>query len=185
MRRWRTARPTGGCQLEARRGKLCRVLSLRTGASGIFADHALEQPAEKIVETERPDGAAHLRAWHRHRRPATIGRVPSRAMNDSSFRYALYDGVSSGSEDGSPVGPLMGGFTEFDGGVTRSTLAAPVSGLLPRPRHDLSFHSEDSGYLRDGAALAGARRCARRPGLRSGKADLAVEGDHGRGQDDH
>ena len=35
-----------------------------------------------------------------------------------TFRYALYDGVSSGSEDGSPVAPPMGDFKASDGGVT-------------------------------------------------------------------
>ena len=35
-----------------------------------------------------------------------------------AFRYALYDGVKTGSEDGMPLAPLMGRFTDFDGGVT-------------------------------------------------------------------
>ena len=35
-----------------------------------------------------------------------------------AFRYALYDGIKTGSEDGSPLAPLMGRFTDFDGGVT-------------------------------------------------------------------
>ena len=35
-----------------------------------------------------------------------------------AFRYALYDGVKTGSEDGTPLAPLMGRFTDFDGGVT-------------------------------------------------------------------
>jgi len=34
------------------------------------------------------------------------------------FRYALYDGVATGSEGGKPVAPLMGRFTGYDGGVT-------------------------------------------------------------------
>jgi phenylpropionate dioxygenase-like ring-hydroxylating dioxygenase large terminal subunit len=35
-----------------------------------------------------------------------------------SLRSALADGTVSGSEDGRPVAPLMGRFTNFDGGVT-------------------------------------------------------------------
>ena len=35
-----------------------------------------------------------------------------------AFRYALYDGVKTGSADGTPLAPLMGRFTDFDGGVT-------------------------------------------------------------------
>lgn len=35
-----------------------------------------------------------------------------------SLRSALADGAVSGSEDGRPLGPLMGGFSSFDGGVT-------------------------------------------------------------------
>jgi len=34
------------------------------------------------------------------------------------FRYSLYDGVSTGSADGSPLAPLMGQFGAFDGGAT-------------------------------------------------------------------
>ena len=35
-----------------------------------------------------------------------------------AFRYALYDGVKTGSKDGQPLAPLMGRFSDFDGGVT-------------------------------------------------------------------
>jgi phenylpropionate dioxygenase-like ring-hydroxylating dioxygenase large terminal subunit len=35
-----------------------------------------------------------------------------------TFRYALFDDVLTGSEDGKPVAPLMGKFTAYDGGVT-------------------------------------------------------------------
>lgn len=35
-----------------------------------------------------------------------------------AFRYALYDGVKTGSKDGQPLSTLMGRFTDFDGGVT-------------------------------------------------------------------
>ncbi len=35
-----------------------------------------------------------------------------------SYRYALYDGIKTGSKDGMPVAPLMGKFAGYDGGVT-------------------------------------------------------------------
>jgi len=55
-----------------------------------------------------------------------------------TFRYALYDGVSSGSEDGSPVGPLMGRFSEFDGGVTSIHLGG-TSFLVCYPDHGMIY----------------------------------------------
>lgn len=80
--------------------------------------HALEQPLERI---EALNAAMEARtcalgidigqadSWQNSRQ----GREAIHA-----FRYALYDGVQSGSEDGRPVAPLMGRFTDFDGGVT-------------------------------------------------------------------
>ena len=46
-----------------------------------------------------------------------------------SFRYALYDGILTGSEGGKPVAPLMGQFKSYDGGVT-STHVGPASFLV-------------------------------------------------------
>jgi phenylpropionate dioxygenase-like ring-hydroxylating dioxygenase large terminal subunit len=66
-----------------------------------------------------------------------------------SVRSALAEGAVSGSEDGRPLAPLMGQFSDYDGGVTffdvgltSSFLAYPDHGLIYRfiPR---SVHSTD------------------------------------------
>jgi phenylpropionate dioxygenase-like ring-hydroxylating dioxygenase large terminal subunit len=80
--------------------------------------HALEQPIERIQKLNA-DLEARTRAlgveilsadrWQNSR---------SGQETIDAFRYALYDGVASGSEDGSAVAPLMGQFAASDGGVT-------------------------------------------------------------------
>lgn len=55
-----------------------------------------------------------------------------------AFRYALYDGVSSGSRDGSPVAPLMGEFTAYDGGVTSIHVAGSTF-LVCYPDHGMIY----------------------------------------------
>ena len=54
------------------------------------------------------------------------------------FRYALYDGVKTGSEDGSPLAPLMGEFTDYDGGVT-STHFGPASFFVAYADHGVIY----------------------------------------------
>ncbi len=54
------------------------------------------------------------------------------------FRYALYEGVSTGSQDGGPVAPLMGRFTEYDGGVTSIHLGG-TSFLVCYPDHGMIY----------------------------------------------
>ncbi len=80
--------------------------------------HALEQPLDRIQE---------LNAKMEERTRALGVNVVagnhwqnSVAGNETihTFRYALYDGAWSGSENGSPLAPPMGDFTGFDGGVT-------------------------------------------------------------------
>jgi phenylpropionate dioxygenase-like ring-hydroxylating dioxygenase large terminal subunit len=80
--------------------------------------HALEQPPERIEQ---------LNARMEERTRALGVDVLTRNHWQSSaagsetihtFRYALYDGVATGSEDGSPLAPPMGDFTQSDGGVT-------------------------------------------------------------------
>ena len=103
-----------------------------------------------------------------------------------TFRYALYDGVSSGSEDGSPVGPLMGRFSEFDGGVTSIHLGG-TSFLVCYPDHGMIYRfipkSVDTCEME--LIWLVTRRCRRGQGLRPRKADLALEGHDRRRQDDH
>jgi phenylpropionate dioxygenase-like ring-hydroxylating dioxygenase large terminal subunit len=53
-------------------------------------------------------------------------------------RYSLYDGASTGSEDGRPVAPLMGAFTDYDGGVT-SVHFAPSSFFIAYSDHGVLY----------------------------------------------
>ncbi|HTW29597.1 MAG TPA: aromatic ring-hydroxylating dioxygenase subunit alpha [Acetobacteraceae bacterium] len=55
-----------------------------------------------------------------------------------AFRYALYDGVATGSPDGEPVAPLMGAFTGYDGGVTSIHLG-PASFLVAYADHGVIY----------------------------------------------
>jgi Rieske 2Fe-2S family protein len=53
-------------------------------------------------------------------------------------RSALYDGTVSGSQDGGPVAPLMGSFSDYDGGVTFIDIG-PTSTFLAYPDHGLIY----------------------------------------------
>ena len=55
-----------------------------------------------------------------------------------SLRSALREGAYSGSEDGGPVAPLMGRFTDYDGGVTFIDIG-PTSTFLAYPDHGLIY----------------------------------------------
>lgn len=106
--------------------------------------HALEQPLDRIealnaameqrtcalgIEVGQAD------AWQ-------TSRAGAEAIH--AFRYALYDGVKSGSEDGQPVAPLMGRFTEFDGGVTSVHLGG-TSFLVAYPDHGMIYRFIPTG----------------------------------------
>jgi phenylpropionate dioxygenase-like ring-hydroxylating dioxygenase large terminal subunit len=80
--------------------------------------HALEQPLERI---EQLNASLEERTRALGVEIATGNYWQNSAAGHETihtFRYALYDGVSSGSEDGSPVAPPMGDFQGSDGGVT-------------------------------------------------------------------
>jgi Rieske 2Fe-2S family protein len=53
-------------------------------------------------------------------------------------RYSLYDGACTGAEGGAPVAPLMGAFTEYDGGVT-SVHFVPTSFFIAYPDHGVLY----------------------------------------------
>jgi Rieske 2Fe-2S family protein len=100
--------------------------------------HALEQPTARI---------AALNARMIERSAALGVRIDEHNHWDSStggeeavfgFRYALYDGVVTGSEDGKAVAPLMGRFRDYDGGVT-SVHLGPASFLLAYPDHGVIY----------------------------------------------
>jgi phenylpropionate dioxygenase-like ring-hydroxylating dioxygenase large terminal subunit len=55
-----------------------------------------------------------------------------------SMRSALADGAVSGSEDGRPLAPLMGHFTDFDGGITFFDVGL-TSNFLAYPDHGLIY----------------------------------------------
>jgi phenylpropionate dioxygenase-like ring-hydroxylating dioxygenase large terminal subunit len=80
--------------------------------------HVLEQPPEEI-EALNAAMAARTRALG-----LTIGECSPWETSDTgreairSYRYALKAGVQTASADGKPLAPLMGQFTDYDGGIT-------------------------------------------------------------------
>jgi Rieske 2Fe-2S family protein len=100
--------------------------------------HALEKPLDEIATLnqamEARSGMLGLAI------PSADHRVGSRTGEASvfTFRYALYDGVKTGGPDGKPVAPLMGRFTDYDGGVT-STHVAPSSFFIAYPDHGVIY----------------------------------------------
>jgi Rieske 2Fe-2S family protein len=100
--------------------------------------HALEQP---LTQIEGLNQAMEARtAGLGITVPSVDHRVNSSTGEQSifTFRYALYDGVKTGAEDGKPVAPLMGQFTDYDGGVT-STHFAPSSFFIAYPDHGVIY----------------------------------------------
>jgi phenylpropionate dioxygenase-like ring-hydroxylating dioxygenase large terminal subunit len=100
--------------------------------------HALEQPASRMAAlnarmTERSAALGVAIGEHEHWRTSASGEEAV-----FGFRYALYEGVATGSEDGGAVAPLMGGFRDYDGGVT-SVHLGPASFLLAYPDHGVIY----------------------------------------------
>jgi phenylpropionate dioxygenase-like ring-hydroxylating dioxygenase large terminal subunit len=100
--------------------------------------HALEQPAARIATLnarmiERSAALGIAIAEHHHWDPSTGGEEAV-----FGFRYALYDGVATGSADGRAVAPLMGRFRDYDGGAT-SVHLGPASFLLAYPDHGVIY----------------------------------------------
>jgi Rieske 2Fe-2S family protein len=100
--------------------------------------HALEQPLEKIADLNAAMEARTLSFGVIV--PTVDHRVASSTGEASvfTFRYALYDGVKTGAPNGEPVAPLMGVFTDYDGGVT-STHFAPSSFFIAYPDHGVLY----------------------------------------------
>ncbi len=100
--------------------------------------HALEQPTARIAslaaKVEQRTAALGIDI------PLNDHRTPSSSGEETvyGFRYPLYDGVATGSEDGSPLAPLMGRFTDYDGAVT-SVHLAPASFLVAYPDHGVIY----------------------------------------------
>ena len=100
--------------------------------------HALEQPMDQI-EGMNAVMQARTRALG-----LNVGTVNDWAGSDSgreavfTFRYALYDGVKTGARDGHAVAPLMGAFSDYDGGVT-STHLGPASFFIAYCDHGVLY----------------------------------------------
>jgi len=100
--------------------------------------HALEKPLDQIelmnATMQARTAALGLAV------PSVDHRVGSSTGEASvfTFRYALYDGVKTGGPSGHPVAPLMGRFTDYDGGVT-STHFAPSSFFVAYPDHGVIY----------------------------------------------
>jgi phenylpropionate dioxygenase-like ring-hydroxylating dioxygenase large terminal subunit len=100
--------------------------------------HALEQPLAKV---EGLNAALRARtcALGVHIAPVTAWHLSSQGEEAiRCFRYALYDGVATGSEGGAPVAPLMGAFSAYDGGVT-STHCGPASFFVAYADHGVLY----------------------------------------------
>lgn len=100
--------------------------------------HALEQPLETI---EGLNIAMEARTRQLSLSVPSIDHRVGSGSGDASvfvFRYALYDGVKTGGPEGEPVAPLMGGFTDYDGGVT-SAHCAPSSFFIAYPDHGVLY----------------------------------------------
>ena len=100
--------------------------------------HALEQPLSMIAGL---NAMMEARTCAMGVKVGSVDRwVGSETGQEAifSFRYALYDGVKSGSPEGRPVAPLMGAFTGYDGGVT-STHIGPASFCIAYTDHGVLY----------------------------------------------
>ncbi|HEV2503600.1 MAG TPA: aromatic ring-hydroxylating dioxygenase subunit alpha [Mesorhizobium sp.] len=100
--------------------------------------HALEQPLEMI---EKLNQAMEARTCALGIDVVSGDRWQNSAAGQEAihtFRYALYDGVSTGSQDGKPIAPLMGRFSEYDGGVTSIHLGGTTF-LVCYPDHGMIY----------------------------------------------
>lgn len=65
----------------------------------------------------------------------------------SAWRYGLYEGYLTGSEDGQPVAPLMGRFKGYDGGAGDFHLG-PVTFMLNYPDHCVLYRFVPRGLTK-------------------------------------
>jgi Rieske 2Fe-2S family protein len=100
--------------------------------------HALEQPPARVEALnarmrERASALGLDFPEHDHWVASTSG---GEAI--FGFRYALYDGIETGSADGRAVAPLMGRFRAYDGGAT-SVHFGPASFFLAYADHGVIY----------------------------------------------
>jgi phenylpropionate dioxygenase-like ring-hydroxylating dioxygenase large terminal subunit len=94
---------------------------------------AMNQQLDQRVRTRAAAIGVEIREldrWSEHAEPGQEGA--------DAMRSALYEGYVSGSNDGGPVAPLMGQFTDYDGGVTFFDVG-PSSNFLAYPDHGLIY----------------------------------------------
>lgn len=101
--------------------------------------HATEKPDDEVAEL-RARAARRARAmgieiplvldW-------PVSSAPDQEMADCSHD-ATFPGSVTGSEDGGPLAPLMGDFTDYDGGFTYLDVG-PASFFLAYPDHGLIY----------------------------------------------
>jgi Rieske 2Fe-2S family protein len=113
--------------------------------------HALEQPAPRIAKLNE---AMEARTAALGIEVATLNRFHCDDGGEAfrCFRYALYDGVESGSDDGRGIAPLMGQFTAYDGGATSIHLGG-VSFMLAYPDHGVIYRFWPLGIGRSAMEL--------------------------------
>ena len=106
--------------------------------------HALEQPPARIEGLNARMGER-TRALGLEVATRNLWRSSERGDEAiDCFRYALHEGVATGSPDGKPVAPLMGDFTGYDGGVT-SIHVGGASFLLAYPDHGVIYRFVPKG----------------------------------------
>jgi len=106
--------------------------------------HALEQP---LWEIEALNAAMERRTCDLGVKIASIDqRVPSTSGQAPIFifRYALYEGVQTGSEGGAMLAPPMGAFSASDGGVTTCHFA-PASFFIAYADHGVIYRFMPTG----------------------------------------
>ncbi len=106
--------------------------------------HVLEQPPEEIDALNAAMAArtAALGLCIMEGSPWETSDTGREAIR--SYRYALKDGVQSASVDGGPVAPLMGQFTDYDGGIT-SLHFGGLSYMAAYPDHGVIYRFVPTG----------------------------------------
>lgn len=101
--------------------------------------HSTTKPVEETLELRE---AAHQRARAMGIEIPEIDRWPgsprSRTEGVACFHDATFEGSVSGTEDGGPAAPLMGDFSDYDGGFTYFEIG-PASFFLAYPDHGVMY----------------------------------------------
>src|SRR5215470_16930014 len=88
--------------------------------------------------------SAPARSVWRSKRSITLPCARGRDRRPPTARAALGEGAVSGSEDGQPLAPLMGQFSDYDGGMTFFDVGL-TSNFLAYPDHGLIYRFIPNG----------------------------------------